>query len=50
MEYVSTAGENVYQGMHLLFVVRYLERIGDHTVNVAERIHYMQTGVLKKLN
>lgn len=50
IEHMSTAGEHVYQGMHLLFVVRYLERIGDHTVNVAERIQYMQTGVLSKLN
>jgi len=29
---------------HLLFVAKNLERIGDHTTNVAEMIHYLVTG------
>ena len=33
----------------LLFVARYLERCADHAVNVAERVYYMETGVLKQL-
>jgi phosphate transport system protein len=30
---------------HLLFVAKNLERIGDHTTNIAEMIHYLVTGV-----
>ncbi|WP_394693909.1 phosphate signaling complex protein PhoU [Hyphobacterium sp.] len=29
---------------HLLFVAKNLERIGDHTTNIAEMIHYLVTG------
>mgnify|MGYP001556677630 FL=1 len=29
---------------HLLFVAKNLERIGDHTTNVAELIYYQETG------
>jgi len=32
------------QALRLVLVARYLERIGDHTVNVMERLHYMETG------
>jgi phosphate transport system protein len=30
--------------MHLLFVAKNLERIGDHATNIAETIHYAVTG------
>ena len=30
--------------MHLLFIAKNLERMGDHTTAVAEQIHYMVTG------
>lgn len=50
MDYMTRDGRYVHQAMHLMLVARYLERIGDHTVNVAERILYMQTGELQKLN
>ncbi len=39
----------VTQGVHLLLVARYLERIADHATNVAERINYMETGKLEQL-
>lgn len=29
---------------HLLFAAKNLERIGDHTTNIAENIHYLVTG------
>jgi phosphate uptake regulator len=28
----------------MLFAARWLERVGDHAVNVAERVTYMVTG------
>jgi phosphate transport system protein len=31
-------------GAHLLFVAKNIERIGDHCTNIAEVIHYMETG------
>jgi phosphate transport system protein len=34
----------VAAGVHLLFSVKNLERMGDHTTNIAELIHYMFTG------
>jgi phosphate uptake regulator len=27
-----------------LFAAKYLERVGDHAVNVAERVYYVETG------
>ena len=29
---------------HLLFCAKNIERIGDHTTNIAETIHYLVTG------
>ena len=34
----------VLAASHLMFVLHYLERIGDHCVGIAERSLYMQTG------
>jgi phosphate transport system protein len=39
----------VSRAAHLILVARYLERIADHAVNVAERVQYMETGVLRQL-
>lgn len=41
--------EVVRQATALLLVARYLERIADHVVNVAERVAYMETGRLETL-
>jgi phosphate transport system protein len=41
--------EVVRQAVQLLLVVRYLERIADHVVNVAERVAYMVTGEMESL-
>ena len=39
----------IRQATHLLLVARYLERIADHVVNVAERVSYMETGRFEDL-
>jgi phosphate transport system protein len=31
-------------GTHMLFIAKNLERIGDHTTNIAETIHYAVHG------
>ena len=41
--------EVVPQAVSLLLVARYLERIADHVVNIAERVDYMETGQLTVL-
>ncbi|MCX7832527.1 MAG: phosphate signaling complex protein PhoU [Actinobacteria bacterium] len=50
IELMKKSPENVTRGAHLLLVGRYLERIGDHITNIAERIIYIATGEVKKLN
>lgn len=35
---------------HLLFVLRYLERIGDHICNICQSIVYVVTAERVKLN
>lgn len=39
----------VYVGTFLVLASKYIERVGDHLVNVAERVHYMVTGELVQL-
>jgi phosphate transport system protein len=41
--------EVVRQAVPLLLVARYLERVADHSVNIAERVAYMETGRLETL-
>ena len=36
--------ENINQGMRLVFIGRYLERIGDHVTNICEKIIYAKNG------
>jgi phosphate transport system protein len=35
---------NISAATHMLFIAKNLERIGDHTTNIAERIHYAVRG------
>jgi phosphate transport system protein len=35
---------NITAATHLLFVAKNLERIGDHTTNIAETVHYAVSG------
>ncbi len=39
----------IRQATWLLHVGRFLERIADHAVNVAERVYYVETGELRQL-
>jgi phosphate transport system protein len=39
----ETAGQFTSH-MHLLFIAKSLERIGDHATNIAEVVHYVSTG------
>jgi len=49
VEYMQQDPELILQATHLLLVARYLERIADHVVNVAERVSYMETGQFEDL-
>ena len=41
--------KNIDQGVRLLFVGRYLERIGDHITNICEKIVYARNGKMIEL-
>lgn len=49
LEFMQKDSKLVIQCTYLLFVTRFLERIADHATNVAERVAYMETGVLQQL-
>lgn len=40
----------IHKGAQLLFVIKYLERIGDHVTNICEWTLFSQTGVYVDLN
>lgn len=42
--YMMEDPRNITPCMHLLFIAKNLERIGDHATNVAETVHYAVTG------
>lgn len=42
--------QNINQITQLLFVCKYLERVGDHVTNICEWTIYLVTGELKDLN
>ena len=45
-EYILARPEDrkVVQALNLLFVARYLERVGDHATNIGERVIYLVSG------
>ncbi|MDG6094778.1 phosphate signaling complex protein PhoU [Acetobacter sp. AN02] len=44
MTYMMEDPRSITSCIHLLFVAKNLERIGDHATNIAERIYYAATG------
>ncbi|MCY4035711.1 MAG: phosphate signaling complex protein PhoU [Hyphomicrobiales bacterium] len=44
LTYMMETPSNITLSMHLLFIAKNLERIGDHVTNVAEHVHVMVTG------
>lgn len=38
-----------YLALNIMFAAKYLERVSDHVVNIAERVCFIETGVLKQL-
>ncbi len=45
IELIRADGENGDQAITLMMITKYLERIGDHAVNVAEWTKYNETGI-----
>ncbi|HJP82718.1 MAG TPA: phosphate signaling complex protein PhoU [Fimbriimonadaceae bacterium] len=41
--------ELVVEASYSLFVAHYLERMADHAVNIAERVHFAETGELAQI-
>ena len=48
IDLIKKDGRNGDQAIELMMVAKYLERIGDHAVNVAEWTKYNETGVHEK--
>ncbi len=46
LTYMMEDPRNIGLCTHLLFAAKNLERIGDHTTNIAENIHYLVTGTV----
>ena len=40
----SCPQDNIDQGVRLVFIARYMERIGDHITNICEKIIYAKNG------
>jgi len=49
LELMQRDPSQVVPSTHFILAARCLERIADHVTNVAERIQYMETGVLEEL-
>lgn len=50
LTYMMEDPRHITPCMHLLFIAKNLERMGDHTTAVAEQIHYVVTGEMPEDN
>lgn len=44
LTYMMEEPRNISACMHLLFIAKNIERAGDHTVQIAEQVHYLVSG------
>lgn len=44
IKYLKEDEQNLQNGAQLLFIAKNLERIGDHTTNIAEQVFFLVTG------
>lgn len=44
IDFLKEDPKNLQNGTHLLFVAKNLERMGDHTTNIAEQVYYLVKG------
>lgn len=47
-QYMVEHPEQVVAASWLLLAIHHIERVADHTVNIAERVRFMETGVLEQ--
>lgn len=47
---MSENSNNIEQGTRILFIARYLERIGDHITNICENIVYVSNGKMIEID
>ncbi len=50
LTYMMENPSNITLCMHLLFIARNLERMGDHATGIAEQVHYVVTGSVPEEN
>ena len=50
LTYMMEDPRNITPCMHMLFIAKNLERMGDHATAIAEQIHYVVTGSLPEEN
>jgi phosphate transport system protein len=48
LTYMMEAPRNISFATHMLFCAKNIERMGDHTTNIAENVYYMVEGVALK--
>ncbi len=49
-DHMRSNPDEVVSGSWLILAIHHLERIADHAVNIAERVHFMVTGRLESIN
>jgi phosphate transport system protein len=46
---ITQEPSRAFLALSVLFAAKYLERVSDHVVNIAERVYFLETGVLHQL-